>query len=263
MMVNLNSIRKFAKRHLPQPIRSLVVALKHRGGRLPGVETYRSPLKGKRGIEVGGPSSIFETYLPVYQVVGSLDGVNFATKTLWEGQIREAGPYRFHGWRRGRQYVADATNLAGISSASYDFVLSSNCLEHVANPLKALFEWCRVLKPGGVMVLVLPNKKSNFDHRRPVTEFQHLVDDYRNDTDESDLTHVDEILRLHDLTMDPPAGDPQSFKARCLDNLQCRALHHHVFDLQLMRSMCKFLGLAILDQQETETDFLVLARKPD
>jgi SAM-dependent methyltransferase len=180
---------------------------------------------------------------------------------VWEGHIEAGRHYRYADGRTGTQYIADATDLAGIGDGVYDFLLSSNCLEHVANPIKALMAWRRVLKPGGVMILVLPNKAGNFDHDRPTTPFAHLLDDFANDTSEHDLTHLDEILALHDLAMDPPAGDLDHFRRRSLDNFANRTLHHHVFDLDVMAAMFAFLDFDILQQDATHRDFFMLARK--
>lgn len=141
------------------------------------------------------------------------------------------------------------------------FVLSSNCSEHVANPLKALQEWIRVLRKGGALILVLPNKYSNFDWRRSVTSFEHIVHDYVVDTSENDLTHLEEILKFHDLSLDPPAGDFLKFKNRSMENYANRTLHHHVFDLSLMTSMVEYLGLRPVKAASSKTDFFLLAFK--
>ena len=47
--------------------------------------------------------------------------------------------------------------------------------------------------------LVVPHKDKTFDHNRPVTSLNHLEEDLDNDVDEDDLTHLPEILELHDL----------------------------------------------------------------
>lgn len=261
--MSINWLRQTVKRRIPQPIRSMLLSIKYRGSRLADAEICRAHLRGGRGIEIGGPSTIFETQLPVYQVVKSLDGVNFASSTIWEGDVNAGAAYRFYGWKKGRQYVADATDLSEIKSESYDFLLSSNCLEHVANPLKAMDEWTRVVKKKGAILLVLPNKASNFDHKRPVTEFQHLLDDYHSNIGENDLTHLEEILQLHDLSMDLPAGDYSSFKKRSQDNFNNRALHHHVFDANLIEEIFKHSRVDIVSQCVTSTDFITLGVKRD
>ncbi|OBI15431.1 hypothetical protein A5712_28315 [Mycobacterium sp. E2327] len=244
-----------------KPAVDLFFTLKYAGQRLPLRQKYQSFVDRKYGIEIGGPSLLFKTVLPLYQFAGGLDGVNFATDTVWEGSIEAGNDYKYYPRRRGRQFIAEATDLAEIGSSRYEFLLSSNCLEHVANPLKALIEWKRVIQPGGALILVLPNKESNFDHRRPFTRFEHLLDDFNGDVGEDDLTHLDEILALHDLPMDPPAGDLEHFRQRSLKNFENRTLHHHVFDVPLIEKVLHHVGFEILDTTITRTDFFALGLK--
>ena len=140
------------------------------------------------------------------------------------------------------QYIHDATDLTSIADGTYDFLLASHILEHVANPLRALQEFHRVLKPGGSMLIAVPNQLHTFDHRRPVTTFAHLQADLAANTDESDMTHLEEILALHDLEMDKPAGTPAEFRERCKRNLEARCMHQHVFDLALLDRSLRHTG---------------------
>ncbi|BBX61125.1 hypothetical protein MSAS_02990 [Mycobacterium saskatchewanense] len=222
---------------------------------------YRSVVADQYGIEVGGPSALFKTVLPLYRYIRDLDGVNFSNDTVWEGTITAGQNFHYCDGKSGRQYISEATDLREIATEQYDFLLSSNCLEHVANPIKALVEWKRVIKPGGGLVLVLPNKVSNFDHRRPTTKFAHLLEDFTNDIGEDDLTHLDEILALHDLQRDPPAGDLEHFRERSLRNVENRTLHHHVFDVELIKDALSYVGFDMLNVTPTSSDFFALARK--
>jgi SAM-dependent methyltransferase len=52
----------------------------------------------------------------------------------------------------------DAQFLKGVPDASLDFVHSSHCLEHVEDPREALHHWLRVLKPGGHLIVVVPDE---------------------------------------------------------------------------------------------------------
>lgn len=235
--------------------------LRYLGRRIPGHRRYQEAVRGKVGLEIGGPSKLFRSRLPLYPVVASLDGANFASRTLWEGQIGVGRLFRYFRRRVGFQFIADATDLRALRSESYDFILSSNCLEHIANPIRALEEWWRVLKPRGMLVLVVPNRKHNFDHRRPVTPFEHVISDHQRRVEESDLTHLEEILDLHDLSLDPAAGSFEDFRARSLDNLAYRALHHHVFDLGLVQDVLEYSRFEIAAQCETRRDYFALGRK--
>jgi SAM-dependent methyltransferase len=52
----------------------------------------------------------------------------------------------------------DAQDMATISDSYFDFVHSSHCLEHLRDPLTALNNWLRILKPGGHLVCLLPDE---------------------------------------------------------------------------------------------------------
>ncbi len=200
-------------------------------------------LRDRVGIEIGGPSSFFARYglLPIYPLVGRVDNVNFRAETVWEGSIREGLTFRYDAHSPpGYQYITEAADLGRVPSATYDFLLSSHTIEHMANPLRALEEWQRVLKPGGILVVVIPHKDGTFDHRRPVTPLTHLVQDYQNQVGEDDLSHLEEIFMYHDLSKDVRAGGSESFRARSVDNPRNRCLHQHVFNT--------YATIAMLDQ---------------
>lgn len=247
---------------IPAELREVALRLRYRDMRLPRADRYQVATANRIGIEVGGPSFLFKTALPVYHGARRVDGVNFSTTTLWEGSIQPGTSYRYFGARAGIQYISEASDLSSIDAGSYDFLLSSNCLEHVANPLRAMAEWNRVLKPGGCMILVLPNKRANFDHRRPFTTFEHLLEDFACGTAEDDLTHLDEILALHDLSRDPGAGDHEAFRRRSICNHANRALHHHVFNREVAEKALRHSDFDVLEHDATDNDFIWLARKP-
>lgn len=208
---------------------------------------YRQAFDKKNGFEVGGPSSLFlSEVFPVYHWANRVDGCNFNNNTLWEGDIK-GHEYRYMPNKAGTQYILDGTDLNLIKDEQYDFVLSSHCLEHIANPLKALKEWCRILKHDGFMVLILPDKKITFDRRRAYTSFDHLLSDYASGMQENDLSHLPEILELHDLKLDPDAGmDRSAFRKRGENNFINRALHHHVFSWDVLEQCFRYSNVSVI-----------------
>lgn len=52
----------------------------------------------------------------------------------------------------------DGQMLNGVADAAYDFVHSSHCLEHLADPGEALRNWLRAVKPGGHLVFIVPDE---------------------------------------------------------------------------------------------------------
>lgn len=72
------------------------------------------------------------------------------------------------------QKTEEFLELPWFSDESLDFVFSSHCLEHFSDPQRGLREMWRVLKPGGYLILILPDmryyprrdeKGANPDHK--------------------------------------------------------------------------------------------------
>lgn len=148
----------------------------------------------------------------------------------------------------GKVIIADGSDLTPVADGSYDFVLSSHNLEHFANPIKALKEWKRVTRLNGSLILVLPDYRRTFDHRRTPTPVQHMSDDYTQNIGEDDTTHVPEVLQLHDVKRDGTLKT-QSYAElhdRSINNIANRSLHHHVFDEFNSAELLKSVGLDVL-----------------
>ena len=217
-------------------------------------------VEGHCGLEVGGPSRVFgpRGLVPVYRHAARIDNVNFATHTAWEPAVREGGKFIFDPRRPpGTQWIREARTLKGIADAGYDFVISSHCLEHLANPLGALREWRRATRSEGHALVIVPDRERSFDHRRPVTTLSHLREDEARDTGEDDRTHIAEAQALHDLDRDPGAGSAEEFQARLERNFENRCLHHHVFDLALLRDALSAAGWRVLATERARPVHLV------
>lgn len=227
--------------------------------------TATGATRNRIGLEIGGPSRVFHrrNLLPAYPGAKRIDNVNFASGTAWERGLRDGGDFVFDPAKPpGRQFLREATLLEGLPDGAYDFVLSSHCLEHLANPLAALREWQRVTRDGGHLLLILPDPQGTFDHRRPLTTIGHLREDFARNTAEDDLTHLPEIVALHDLALDRHAGSPAEFRARCALNRENRCMHHHVFDLELMRAILHETGWSVTGAERVKPIHLVaLAEK--
>jgi len=218
----------------------------------------------KHGLEIGGPSGVFRdrSLLPVYAAAASCDNCNFSGTTLWQGAVAEGMTFRYDRNKKpGRQFIGEGSAMPDIAGGSYDFVIASHVIEHMANPLKGLLEWKRVLRSGGCMLVVCPHKEGTFDHRRPVTPPSHMADDYRHDMDEGDLTHLPEILELHDLARDPEAGSRQQFAARSSKNAENRCLHHHVFITESWIGILDWAGLELLAMAAVRPFHIVAAAR--
>jgi 2-polyprenyl-3-methyl-5-hydroxy-6-metoxy-1,4-benzoquinol methylase len=195
-------------------------------------------VKNKKGIEIGGPSSMLGA-IKIYENAKSMDNIIFSDKTVWSNHLNNE--YNYYKNKKGIVYINDAVNITCINEPIYDFVFASHVLEHIANPIKALNEWLKMINIGGYLILVLPEKTACFDHKRPYSSFSTILKQYENNVDEDDLSMLPEILQLHDLSKDPLAGTFQKFKQRSLKNIENRCLHHYVYCPELLHEICCYL----------------------
>jgi SAM-dependent methyltransferase len=261
-------------RRLPQYLRRVASAIVPTGLKktirrrlresVPDMDSLLKLFTGRTALEIGGPTGIFgdEGFLPVYSRLERVDNSLYSTETMWSGKVTPNQQFRYHAKRKpGMQYICDATSLSSVRDSAYECVLSSHCLEHVANPLKALAEWKRCLAKDGLLLLVVPHKDGTFDWRRPTTQIEHIVADYDKSVGEDDLSHLDEILNLHDLAKDSAAGSRGDFKKRCLNNHQNRAIHHHVFDSRLALALVDRAGFNIVSVRLVKPYHIVVIAK--
>lgn len=210
----------------------------------------------KNGVEIGGPTGFFNN---MYVRCQSCDNVNFSLNTVWcENKTKE---FRYKDKLLGKNWILEATHMDQIDDDKYDFVLSSNNLEHIANPLKALKEFVRVVKRRGTVLVIVPMKERMFDHNREYTTFKHLLTDYENKIEENDLTHLPDIIEKHDYVMDVECGGKEKFIKRAMKNIENRCLHHHVFDEKSLRESFEYVGLEVIDFREIKNNWLIIGEK--
>ena len=255
-------IKALIRKSLPRSIIDTVRDIRYTRPVDSKYKSYIEIVEGGDGIEIGGPTWVFKFEIPIYTNAHSIDGVNFSGFTVWEGDISRNDKYYYHKNKHGKQFISEATDLSLIQSDKYDFLISSHCLEHIANPIKALAEWKRVVRPGGRLIVFVPDKQYFFDHRRDTTTFKHVFDDYSSDRDEHDLTHLEESLAKHDLSMDKWSGDFENLKRQFSDNFRTRCLHHHVFDLPVLEEMFAFVNLKLIRSEALCPNFAIVGEVP-
>ena len=84
------------------------------------------------GVDIGGFPDPLQLYVNDFPLISSVQ--------VWD-------------WDQG-----DAQFMKGVSDDHYDFVHSSHCLEHLADPFEGLRNWFRVLRSGGHLIVVVPEE---------------------------------------------------------------------------------------------------------
>ena len=115
--------------------------------------------------------------------------------------------------------------LSMIADQSEDFVIASHVLEHLTDPLAQLAEIHRVLRPGGVALVLLPERTLTFDRARQGTTLPHLIADNEVGLTVADDAHIEEFL-IYAEGWHESWDDPASRKAR-FDMQRDRSFHVH------------------------------------
>ncbi len=121
--------------------------------------------------------------------------------------------------------VTDGERLSGIGDESQDFVIARHFLEHCQDPIGTLKQFFRVLKPGGIAYLAIPDKRFTFDRERPITSLQHLLEDHERGPEPTRRAHFEEYVRfVH-------GADTDAEVQRQADELMARdySIHYHVW----------------------------------
>ena len=109
----------------------------------------------------------------------------------------------------------DSDRLRSFADASTDFVVASHVLEHVADPLGILDEIHRVLRVGGITIILVPDRRATFDANRPPTSLDHLVAEHLAGVTEGSDEHIVEFVRAVS-GADPSVDDIELHRKRSI-----------------------------------------------
>lgn len=134
-----------------------------------------------------------------------------------------------HGVKTWDWEDGDAQLMTGVQDDYYDFVHSSHCLEHLVEPHQGLMNWLRIVRPGGYLVVTVPDEDLyeqgifpstfNKDHKWTFTIYKHnswsnrsinILDLVRELEDGAELVRIEQLsatyrfdLPRYDQTLTP------------------------------------------------------------
>jgi predicted SAM-dependent methyltransferase len=151
----------------------------------------------------------------------------------------------------GVDVIDDGERLATIGDATQDFVVANHFLEHAQDPIGTLLSAYRVLRPGGVLYLAVPDKRRTFDSGREVTQVDHLLRDHDEGPEISRREHFVEWARL----VDKVSADEVARRAEQLME-QDYSIHFHVWT---QRELLELL-LAVRERFDLDFDIELMER---
>jgi hypothetical protein len=132
-----------------------------------------------RGLDIGGGGDSIMLYRSLFPRIDSV--------TIYE-------------WAQG-----DAQYLANVQDDSFDFVYSAHCLEHMVDPWIAVRHWLRVLRPGGHLVVTVPDEDMYEQGVWPSTfngDHKHTFAMFKRQSWSSMTINVLDLLRSFDREVD-------------------------------------------------------------
>jgi SAM-dependent methyltransferase len=167
--------------------------------------------------------------------------------------------YPDHEWVQAPDVIDEAETLAKFEDESLDFVVVNHVIEHVEDPVQALNTFLRVLRPGGILFITLPDARDNFDARRELTTVEHVLRDHREGPEVSRRDHYEEWAHVIEGAVEPEdvARRADEFAAAGTRN------HFHVWRLDTFLQLLFALDLPVEIEaaQTTGFEFAVVLRK--
>jgi glycosyltransferase involved in cell wall biosynthesis/SAM-dependent methyltransferase len=202
-------------------------------------ETLKPPLRGLRRVALRSrlgdraprPLTVFQDSVVAHRFLDGLVGIEIGASAhnafhipgcltvdyTDEPTVFTAEQERLMGEVARVDIVSPGDDLP-LPDASLDYVLSSHVLEHFHDPIGALKEWARVVRPGGYLFMIIPHRDRTPDRERA-------------------LTTVAELKRRHEACS--AGGASAEFAGE-------RDIHHSVWTTQTFLGLCVDLGLQVV-----------------
>jgi SAM-dependent methyltransferase len=208
------------------------------------------------GIEIGALN--FPLRVPAWAEVRYVDYLPIETLREHHAHLLAAGQALV-----APDVIDDGERLAAFADDSLDFVIANHVIEHTEDPIGTLVAHLRVLRPGGILYMAVPDKRSTFDQDRSVTPLSHVVRDHADGPQASRDEHYAEWARLVDKVPGPEVD-------RHAADLAARrfSIHFHVWTPEAYVAMlvhCQQTGMPLELElfQRNGDEFITILRKTD
>ena len=131
--------------------------------------------------------------------------------------------------------IDDGEILATVPNSSQDFIIANHFIEHTQNPISTIENLLRVIYPGGVVFMAIPDKRFTFDHLRKNTSLEHFCKDYEEGPSWSEQHDYYDFVKFTEHGI----GKSDEEIGLVIEDLKERnfSIHFHVWDHTSMLEM--------------------------
>jgi SAM-dependent methyltransferase len=124
----------------------------------------------------------------------------------------------------------------GAIPGEVDFIAAAHVIEHVPNPIGAIVRSGAKLRPGGQLLLFVPDMRETFDRDRALTSLDHLMLDFYVPSRERDKAHFQEFYRYAFTTPE------HEYEERWIKNWQEQfPIHYHTWTYESFKDMANMI----------------------
>lgn len=126
--------------------------------------------------------------------------------------------------------------LDAVLDESLDYIVASHVIEHTRDPIGAIGNAYKKLRPGGTLLLVTPDMRRTFDRERPLTPLAHLIEDFKEPSHDRDAEHHQ---HFHKFSFPAP---PELYERRWSTSWSTQQpIHHHTWVYNSFAEMVEWL----------------------
>jgi SAM-dependent methyltransferase len=182
-------------------------------------------------------------------------------------ELRESYPELRHCNLVDVDIVENGEMLPSFQSGSQDFIIANHFLEHCQDPIRTIKNFLRVLRPGGIIYMAIPDMRHTFDRDRSRTSLAHIIADHVSGPEISREQHFREWVTLVEPHFGRKyAGD--SIEARVRELMgRDYSIHFHTFipdDVHALIRYCaevEGMPLSIVFAGEFDDEMIFIVRR--
>ncbi len=136
--------------------------------------------------------------------------------------------------------IDNGEKLSKIEENKYDFLIANHMLEHTQNFFETIQNHLRVIKQGGILFYAIPDKRFTFDKNRELTTYQHLKDEFIDESKHNSYNHYLDIAQnIYNLKDEAATREAKDLYKKGLD------IHFHVWTSE---TFIEHIQMAIIDK---------------